>query len=813
MKRELPTGTVTFLFTDVEGSTRVLAELGDGYAEELSAHRATLREIFTRHGGVEVDAQGDAFFVAFPTAAAALTAAVDARDAQTEGLLRARIGVHTGEPQVTDEGYFGLDVHRAARICAAGHGGQVLLSQATRELVDVDALDLGAHRLKDLGEPVRLFQLGRGTFPPVRSLNQTNLPLQPTPFLGREAELETVLALLRDGTRLLTLTGPGGTGKTRLAVQAAAELAHDFEDGVALVPLAPVRDPELVVPTIEQTLGTSDPLADYLRDRSMLLVLDNFEQVAEAAVELADVLAASARTRLLVTSRAPLRLEAEHEFPVPALPEPVAVELFVQRARSVRPDFRQSKAVLEICRRLDNLPLAIELAAARVRVLESESIVDRLDRRLQLLIGGARDLPARQQTLRAAIEWSFDLLEPDEQDAFARLCVFCGGWTADAVERVCGMSLDVLEALVENSLVQYESGRFFMLETIREYAAERLEDGDKEGAHRCHAAYFLSLAEEAEPELTGPSQQLWFDRLETDHANLRTALTWALDCGDSEAAFRVCFALRRFWTLRDYVVEAGRWFERTLAADRSGVPVGLQAGVLAAAGGNAFFRDDLEQARQLLAESIALFREAGDDRGAARALVNLANASDPVVAIGLQEEALELARSTGDPIEIAFALHHLGETLRDRGDFDAAYKHLEESVTLSREAGDRVFAAFTTHGLGDLALDRNQLDRAARLYSDALWEARRYELRGLIEVSLAGLASVAASEGETERAARLWGAVVALEDERGARMMRDDRRRYELLVCPEANRLPQLVAEGRELETDKAVEYALAPAG
>ena len=399
-----------------------------------------------RHGGVEVDTQGDSFFVAFPSASGALTAAAAAQRALADSVLQARIGVHTGEPQLTDEGYVGLDVHRAARICAAGHGGQILLSQATRELVDVEVLDLGSHRLKDLGEPVRLFQLGAGDFPPLRSLNRTNLPVQPTPFLGREAELEAVLALLRDGTRLLTLTGPGGTGKTRLAVQAAAELAHDFPDGVVLVPLAPVRDPELVLPTIEQTIGASDPLSEYLRNRSTLLVLDNFEQVAEAAVTLADVLAASPGTRLLVTSRAPLHLEGEQEFPVPPLPDPHAVQLFVDRARSVRPDFRPSRAVLEICRRLDNLPLAIELAAARVRVLETESIVDRLDRRLHLLTGGARDRPERQQTLRAAIEWSYDLLESVERDAFALLAVFCGGWTAEAAEHSCNISLDLLES-------------------------------------------------------------------------------------------------------------------------------------------------------------------------------------------------------------------------------------------------------------------------------------------------------------------------------------------------------------------------------
>src|SRR6266545_345391 len=396
-----PAGTVTFLFTDVEGSTRLLHEHGEGYGDLLVDHRRKLREVFLRHGGVEVGTEGDAFFLAFPSAREAAAAAGKAQEALGEGPVRVRMGLHTGEAQVLDGTYVGIDVHRAARIAAVAHGGQVLVSQSTRDLLDYgDLRDLGDHRLKDLTRPERLYQLGGGDFPPLRSLNLTNLPVQLTPLVGRDAEVAEVVDLLRS-TRLLTLTGPGGTGKTRLASHVAAGVADRFPGGLWFVALAGVEDPKLVEPTIAHVVGASDTLADHLRDKRSLLLLDNFEHVLDAAAGIGTLLQAADGVTIVVTSRAPLRLSAEREYPVPPLADDDAVALFAERARAVRPSFVVGDASAEICRRLDGLPLALELAAVRVKSLTASQILDRLDRRLDLLTGGVRDAPERQRTLRA----------------------------------------------------------------------------------------------------------------------------------------------------------------------------------------------------------------------------------------------------------------------------------------------------------------------------------------------------------------------------------------------------------------------------
>ena len=408
MRSDLPTGTVTFLFTDVEGSTKLLHELGaEAYAEALAEHRQVIREAFVSHGGVEVDTQGDAFFVAFPTAPGALEAAQDAREALAQGLIRVRMGLHTGTPYLAEEGYVGDDVHLAARVAASAHGGQIVLSQATRAFLDERFVlsDLGEHRLKDFAEPVWIFQLGADRFPPLKTISNTNLPRPASSFVGREREVEEVVALLRDGARLLTLTGPGGSGKTRLAIEAAAELVPEFKAGVFWVGLAPLRDPALVTDTIAQTLGAKDGLADHIGERELLLLLDNLEQVVDAAPELSSLVEACPNLRLLVTSRELLRVRGEVEYPVLPLAEPEAVGLFCARA-GAEPD----PTVHELCRALDNLPLALELAAARASVLSPKQILERLSGRLDLLKGG-RDADPRQQTLRATIEWSYELLD------------------------------------------------------------------------------------------------------------------------------------------------------------------------------------------------------------------------------------------------------------------------------------------------------------------------------------------------------------------------------------------------------------------
>ncbi len=525
MRPELPTGTVTFLFTDVEGSTRLLHELGaQRYAEALAEHRRLLRDAFSRHGGVEVDTQGDAFFVAFPTAAGALAAAGEAQAALADGAVRVRVGIHTGTPVLSDEGYVGADVHRAARIAAAGHGGQVLLSAATASLVARDGLvDLGEHRLKDLSAPERIYQLGEGEFPPLKTLYQTNLPVPTTTFLGRERELAEIDALLRrDDVRLVTLTGPGGTGKTRLALQAAAAAAERFPDGTWWVALAPLRDPALVLATAAAAVGASGDLAEHIGDKRLLLLFDNFEQVMAAADRLGELLRRCPNLRALVTSRELLQLPGEHAYPVPPLEPDEGVQLFLARARAVRPDFDGDGTIAELCARLDQLPLAIELAAARMRMMSPTQVLQRLSRRLELLKGG-RGVDARQETLRATIEWSYELLSVDEQRLFARLAVFRGGSTLEAAEEICAAELDLLQSLVDKSLVRARDERFWMLETLREYAAERLDaSGEAERMRRRHADYFTELASQAEPHLRRDEQE-WLDRLERERDNIRAA--------------------------------------------------------------------------------------------------------------------------------------------------------------------------------------------------------------------------------------------------------------------------------------------------
>ncbi|MBD0347505.1 MAG: adenylate/guanylate cyclase domain-containing protein, partial [Thermoleophilia bacterium] len=497
MTRQLPTGNVTFLFTDVEGSTRLLEELGaERYAGALAEHRRLLREAFAHHGGVEVDTQGDAFFVAFGSADEALAAAERVRATLQSTPIQVRIGLHTGAPLVTGDGYVGMDVHRGARIAAAGHGGQVLVSETTASaLSGGDGLrDLGEQRLKDLGAPIRLYQLGDGDFPPLKVLYRSTLPVQPSPLVGRERELDEVAALLAEN-RVVTLTGPGGSGKTRLALQVAADAQDDFPDGVYWVPLQTIRDPELVLPAIAQAVEAQGPAAEHIADRRVLLVLDNLEQVLEAAADIAQLLAATPNAKAVSTSREPLRIAGEREYAVEPLPLDDAVSLFRERAAVAEP----ADVVREICRRLDCLPLAVELAAARTKLLPPVQLLGRLEQALPLLTAGRRDAPERQRTLRATIAWSFDLLTPPEQDLFRRLSVFAGSFDLAAAERVCDAELDTLQSLLEKNLVRrWESGRFGMLETIHEYAGGRLEEsGDAERVRDRHAAYFLELAESA----------------------------------------------------------------------------------------------------------------------------------------------------------------------------------------------------------------------------------------------------------------------------------------------------------------------------
>jgi predicted ATPase len=757
--RQLPGGTVTFLFTDIEGSTRLLHELGDSYGAALAEHRRLLREAFNQHGGCEVDTQGDAFFVVFGRAKDALAAAEQAQQALSAGPIRVRMGLHTGEPVVTSAGYVGIDVHRAARIASAGHGGQVLLSQTTRDLLGdrVELRDLGEHRLKDLAGPHRLYQLGAGRFPPLKTLNQASLPVQPTALIGRERELADVLDLVRSH-RLVTLTGPGGSGKTRLALQAAAELVGEFRDGVWFVPLSPLRDAQLVLLTIAETLGVREPqtAGEFLRTKETLLVLDNLERLLDAVPELAELLRVAPGLKLLATSQASLRVAGEQEFPVPTLTDEEAVALFAERAHEVKPTARLGDDVREICRCLDNLPLAIELAAARIKLLPPAAMLSRLERRLPLLTAGPRDAPERQRTLRSTIEWSYELLDPLEQESFIRLAVFAGGCDLEAVEAVCSADLEILGSLIDKNLIREHEGRFLMLATIHEYAAERLEvHGDATDLRGRHAEYYLALAEAAEPEILRGAQLEWLSRLERDRDNFRSALAWALEQCAGDLALRLIGALRRAWVARGYLEETRRWLERALSADEAATPP-IRAKALYGYGRVALVQGDYGHAVQPLKESAAVFREIGDARGLAFALADLGwiaaaqGAYERARSFG--EQSLAVAREARDETTTAAALHALARTMLDEGDFANARPLFEESLALRRLLGDTRNAANSLSHLGITALLTGDAAIARQLLAEALELARQLDNRLLVASTLVNLGLVALFEGDSEEA-------------------------------------------------------------
>jgi len=741
MRDNLPSGTVTFLFTDVEGSTRLLHELGaEGYADELAEHRRLIREACAAHGGVEVDTQGDAFFFAFPTAVGALAAASEMTHALASGPIRVRVGLHTGTPHVSSEGYVGEDVHRAARIASAAHGGQVVVSSQAAELLKPSGskrnasslVSLGAHRLKDFSEPVTIYQLGDGVFPALKTIANTNLPTPASSFLGREEELYQA-DLLLSGTRLLTITGPGGAGKTRFALEfarrAREERFNDYEDGVFSCFLSSFRDPALVLPTIAQALSVREQpglsaleiLSSHLQAKKMLLLLDNLEHLLEAAPELSQLLQACSGLTLLVTSRELLRLQGELPYELPPLQDDEGVALFRERAQA-----EPSDTVRTLCARLEGLPLAIELAAARMRLLSPEQLLARLSQRLDLL-KGTRDADPRQQTLRATIAWSYDLLSPKEQQLFARLSVFAGGCTLEAAEEVTAADLDILESLLDKSLLRRsdtELGpRYWMLETIREYAGERLEDGGKEDKLRDrHLRYFVDWTEQVEPQLKQADQLRHLDLLEADHSNLRAALDHGLEgLGDVNLAGRLAVALLEFWDIHCHYADARARYVKVLER-RNGVPPAVAAEALRATGLIASRRGDQEEAILLYAEAVRAHQSAGNVRGVARSLGSLAFAQENVGELDRAAESAEqsvaMARSDGDPWTVACALAALAATTQDR-DLGGAETLYEESLRLFTEVGDARNRAVTLLNLSGLALHRASYDRAESWLADA----------------------------------------------------------------------------------------------
>jgi predicted ATPase/class 3 adenylate cyclase len=828
--RSLPTGTVTLLFTDIEGSTRLLEALGERYAETLAEHRRLLRASFREHHGHEVDTQGDAFFYAFPRAQDAIAGAVAAQQAlaahewPNDLPLRVRMGIHTGEPAATEEGYAGMDVHRAARVMSAGHGSQVLLTQSTRDLLaedlrgPVSVRDLGEHRLRDLTHTQRLYQLViprlTNDFPPLKTLEArpTNLPTQLTPFIGREQEVsEAVTLARREDVRLLTLTGAGGTGKTRLALQVAAALLDDFDDGVFFVDVAPITDPHLFVPTIAQALSLrerpgeslGDTLHDYLRDKRILLVLDNLEQLRDPGPVVTALLTRAASVKALVTSRAPLHLSGEHEYPVSPLAVPdidsaetpqqlatyEALQLFLERAQAVKPEFEltseNGKSVAEICARLDGLPLAIELAAARVRILSPQALLARLSQRLTLLTGGARDAPARQRTLRDAIAWSYGLLDGGEQRLFARLAVFVGGCTLEAAEAVCKpdaefdtTAFDAVASLADKSLVRQGETpagepRFSMLETIREYALDRLErSGEGELLRQRHADFFTAFAEQAEPEILGPDQLEWVERLEPDRDNFRAALGWLIERRDGEGALRLIGSLRRAWVARGYLIETRGWLEAAFELGAA-VPPRVEAKARYGLGRVALVQGDYDHATPPLEESTRLFRAVDETEGLVFSLADLGFLATAQGrhedAPRFAEESLAVATAAGKARLVAAALHSLACAKLDTGEYAQARGLFGESLALRRSRGDKRNIANSLCYLGSVALLQDDVDRATAFLDESLALARELGNQLLVATALANQSLVALAAGDTERAAALGTESLSLSHELGDR--------------------------------------------
>jgi predicted ATPase/class 3 adenylate cyclase len=848
---DLPSGTVTFLFTDIEGSTALWEQDQAAMASAVARHLTILRGATDKYGGTLFKVVGDAVQAVFPTAPDAVAAALDAQRAlRTEdwgeiGPLRVRMALHAGEAMVHNGEYQGPLLNRSARLLAIGHGAQILLSETVATLArdglpaETELRELGEHRLPDLLEPECVFQLLHAdlpdAFPPLRTLETRphNLPTLATPFLGREREVAEVVALLQSAdARLVTLTGPGGTGKTRLALQAAAEMLDAFPDGIFFVPLAALRDSELVPSAIASALGLREQagltpgqaVREAVAGKRLLLVLDNVEQVIIAAPFVGELLVAAPTLRVLATSRLPLRLRAEREYPVPplALPPAIgtppeqliqyeAVRLFVERAQAVRAGFALTPeiapAVAEISRRLDGLPLAIELAAARVRLLPPAALLARLERRLPLLTGGPRDAPARQQTLRDTIAWSHDLLTSDEQTLFRRLAVFAGGFSFEAAETVAASSfppstgatslerrdlpsppsvLDGLERLSEHSLLRPVTGpdgepRFLLLETIREYGLEQLaQHGEEEATKRAHAEFFLAFAEEAGPKLTSPEQLVWLERLEAEHDNVRAALGWALG-GDAPIALRLAVGLGWFWYFRGYLREGRAWLERILAA--SGDPGSLHDDAFAAAGRLARHLGDYRGAIALLERSLDLARTFQDRRVEALALHELGALAglaegDAAREVALTEASLAVWRELGDAWGTARTLNNLGYEAYLQGDLDEAVSLLDEGVMLAREAGDRLVLGYILDSRGVVAEAQGELERATELYQEALALAQSMGNPLVEAFALSSLAGMATRQGQPARAARMWGAASALRDAIGTRLPLEEEERF-----------------------------------
>jgi predicted ATPase/class 3 adenylate cyclase len=808
-----PSGTVTLVFTDIEGSTRLLEQLGtDGYREALAEHRRVVRDACAWYDGYEVDTEGDAFFYAFASAPAAVNAISEAMRGLDGGPIRIRVGIHTGQPELDGPNYIGLDVHRAARIMSSAHGGQVVLTQHTAQLLDntVELKDLGNHHFKDFDAPERIYQLGTAEHPPLRSLYRLTLPVPATPFLGREHEVAQVVALLTNpDTRLLTLTGPGGTGKTRLAIEAASKASGAFPDGTTWIPLAPLRDPALVIPTIagalelpEETGSAVDIVIRALAGKRALLVVDNLEHLLpEAAVALAQLAAGCPTLTILVTSRERLAIEGERENPVGALGHRDAVDLLAARAAALSVPVERDEAVDALVDRLDRLPLAVELAAARLKLFRPEQLLARLGERLDML-KGPRDADPRQETLRATIAWSYDLLTPAEQRLFRRLSVFRGAARVAAAESVCGANVDDLQSLLDKSLVRRrddggEPG-LWMLETIRVYAEDALgaTPEDEIATRDAHVEWFYALAQ-PEHDYPWTASPEHVSALEAALDDLRAVHETLVERSDVLRALRLAVALFPLWEVRDRFVEGDRWFARAL--ELPGAELSAERGVaLDARSSTADHLIRPEDCRRYAEEAVRILRRSGTDGQLAMAMQGLASAihaTDPAAAIALGEEALRVARGAADWRTVRTIALNMGAYATDTGDHDRAEAHYEEALELSRELEDDHFVGACLEGLGDVHLDRGRYEEARALYLEAAERALPFHQRLTLGTCVGGLAAATAALGEHELAARLWASFERWEAERGDRMQPVRRSRYEKALAglrPDARREPAL---------------------
>ena len=900
MAARAPAATLTFLFSDIEGSTRILDALGpEAYTAVLERQAAIMRAATTAHGGREQGTEGDSFFVVFGNALDAVEAAVDAQRAlgaepwPPGGELTVRMGLHAGEASSSAAGLVGIDVNRAARIAAAAHGGQVVVSEAVRALVTPDLGEgislrgLGNHRLKDLREPQPLCQVVadglRLEFPPLKSLDArpNNLPTQLTSFVGRDKELAEAGELL-ERSRLVTLTGPGGTGKTRLSLQVAANAAERYPDGMFFVPLETVREPALVASRIASAIGLAETgarsadvvLREWLAGKHVLVVLDNFEQVLDAGPVIADLLRDVPGLSALVTSRAALRVSGEQEYPVPGLPVPPdlsrlsqlelanlpaeartidadalsayeSVRLFIARATAVRPDFRvtneNAPAIAAITARLHGMPLPIELAAARIKLFSPEALRTRLEDQLTLLSAGARDLPERQQTLRGAIAWSYDLLDDGRRRLLDRLSMFEGGVELAAAEAVCGpaseLGVEVVDGLVDladqslvRSLETSGDPRFQMLETIRDFAREQLAGrGETDAIAARHSAWFLDLAQRIAPALAGGEQRALLDQLEREHDNIRAVLDRATAAGDARTAIGLAFAVWRFWQKRGHLYEARRRLDAMAAAPWSHDDAALRARLMEALGGVCWWQADIGAMRPAYEEAVQIWRRLADKGELANALYNYSfvfsvpedpsnSSEDPDRegrGVAAQQEALELYRELGDERGEGNVLWGRGNKKYFSEQPDAGVDDFLLALEKFRRVGDRTMEAWSLHMVGS-ALLRTRRSEESRPY---LYESLRHfflagDAAGMT-LLIDDLSAQALADDQPERAARLWGAGRALAKATGATLASYTDAWIESLLRPNVRTaidpkdLERWAAEGAAMSLDEAVAYAL----